>query len=68
MAITTSKLPTMHAMHIKTAIVTSMPTCNGVRPRGSSSNSWMLLVFLPWIFMCVKTSSPENEITCFFSK
>ena len=32
MVTTTKELPTMQAIHIKTAIVTSMPTCNGVRP------------------------------------
>ena len=52
MVTTTKKLPTMQAIHIKTAIVTSMPTCNGVRPRGSYSNSWILLVFFPSILWC----------------
>ena len=35
MAITTVTFPAIQARHIKTAIVTSIPTCSGVLPRGS---------------------------------
>ena len=35
MASTTNEFPTMQAIQIKTAIVTSIPTCNEERPRGS---------------------------------
>lgn len=37
MAITTVTFPAIQARHIKTAIVTSIPTCGGVLPRRSLS-------------------------------
>ena len=46
MTTTTSKFPMIQARHIKTAIVTSIPTCSGVRPRGSTSASGVSLKFL----------------------